>query len=129
MFDYIYSEKKNIINNPEKFILFVKKLLPKYANSLPDSAAITIFREIKKLKRGLKMVFQNRKKFCYFKENGINEINYKDIKLLRRFVNDQGKIMPRRVTGTSAKMHRKLVRAIKRSRSIALMPYVEKGTD
>ena len=41
----------------------------------------------------------------------------------------QGKIMPRRVTGTSAKMHRNLVRAIKRSRSIALMPYVEKGTD
>ncbi len=75
------------------------------------------------------MVFQNRKKFCYFKENGITDINYKDVKLLRRFVNDQGKIMPRRVTGTSSKMHRKLVRAIKRARSIALMPYIEKGTD
>ena len=43
--------------------------------------------------------------------------------------NDQGKIMPRRITGTSAKMHRKLVRAIKRSRSIALMPYVENNLD
>ena len=75
------------------------------------------------------MAFQSRNKFCFFKENGINEIDYKDVKLLRRFVNDQGKIMPGRVTGTSAKMHRKLVRAIKRSRSIALMPYVEKGTD
>ena len=75
------------------------------------------------------MTFQNRKKFCYFKENGITDINYKDVKLLRRFVNDQGKIMPRRVTGTSSKMHRKLVRAIKRARSIALMPYIEKGTD
>ena len=75
------------------------------------------------------MAFQSRNKFCVFKENGINEIDYKDVKLLRRFVNDQGKIMPRRVTGPSAKMHRKLVRAIKRSRSIALMPYVEKGTD
>ena len=75
------------------------------------------------------MAFQSRTKFCFFKENGINEIDYKDVKLLRRFVNDQGKIMPRRVTGTSAKMHRKLVRAIKRSRSIALMPYVENGTD
>jgi len=75
------------------------------------------------------MAFQNRNKFCYFKENGINEIDYKDVKLLRRFVNDQGKIMPRRVTGTSSKMHRKLVRAIKRSRSIALMPYVEKGIE
>ena len=75
------------------------------------------------------MVFQSRKKFCYFKENGIVNVNYKDVKLLRRFVNDQGKIMPRRVTGTSSKMHRKLVRAIKRARSIALMPYIERGID
>ena len=75
------------------------------------------------------MSFQNRRKFCYFKENGITEIDYKDVKLLRRFVNDQGKIMPRRVTGTSAKMHRKVVRAIKRSRTIALMPFVDSGTE
>ncbi len=75
------------------------------------------------------MAFQNKRKFCYFKENGIVDIDYKDVKLLRRFVNDQGKIMPRRITGTSAKMHRKLVRAIKRSRSIALMPYVEHNLD
>ena len=75
------------------------------------------------------MAFQNKRKFCYFKENGITEIDYKDVKLLRSFVNDQGKIMPRRITGTSAKMHRKLVRAIKRSRSIALMPYVENNLD
>ena len=66
---------------------------------------------------------------CYFKENGITEIDYKDVKLLRRFINDQGKIMPRRVTGTSAKMHRKVVRAIKRSRTIALMPFVERGSE
>ena len=75
------------------------------------------------------MAFQNKRKFCYFKENGIVDIDYKDVKLLRRFVNDQGKIMPRRITGTSAKMHRKLVRAIKRSRSIALMPYVENNME
>ena len=75
------------------------------------------------------MDFQNKRKFCYFKENGIVDIDYKDVKLLRRFVNDQGKIMPRRITGTSAKMHRKLVRAIKRSRSIALMPYVENNLE
>ena len=75
------------------------------------------------------MAFQNKRKFCYFKENGITTIDYKDVKLLRRFVNDQGKIMPRRITGTSAKMHRKLVRAIKRSRSIALMPYVENNLE
>ena len=75
------------------------------------------------------MTFQNKRKFCYFKENGIVDIDYKDVKLLRRFVDDQGKIMPRRITGTSAKMHRKLVRAIKRSRSIALMPYVESNSE
>ena len=75
------------------------------------------------------MAFQSRNKFCYFKENGITDINYKDVKLLRRFVNDQGKIMPRRITGSSAKMHRKLVRAIKRARSIALMPYVDLGSE
>ena len=75
------------------------------------------------------MAFQNRNKFCYFKENGINEIDYKDVKLLRRFVNDQGKIMPRRVTGTSAKMHRKVVSAIKRARTIGLMPFVDNGSE
>ncbi|HJM47213.1 MAG TPA: 30S ribosomal protein S18 [Candidatus Marinimicrobia bacterium] len=69
------------------------------------------------------MALINKKKYCYFKENGITEINYKDVKLLRRFTTDQGKIMPRRVTGTSAKMHRKVVREIKRARNIALMPY------
>ena len=75
------------------------------------------------------MAFQSRKKFCYFKENSITKIDYKDIRLLSRFINDQGKIMPRRITGTSAKMHRKLVRAIKRARSIALMPYVDNSRE
>ena len=56
-------------------------------------------------------------------ETGLTEIDYKDVKLLKRFVTDQGKIMPRRITGTSSKMHRKMVRAIKRARNIALMPY------
>ena len=69
------------------------------------------------------MALINKKKYCYFKENGITEIDYKDVKLLRRFITDQGKIMPRRITGTSAKMHRKVVREIKRARNIALMPY------
>jgi small subunit ribosomal protein S18 len=73
------------------------------------------------------MAFVSRKKYCYFKENGITDIDYKDVKLLRRFVTEQGKIMPRRVTGTSAKMHRKLIRAIKRARNIALMPYTQLG--
>ena len=75
------------------------------------------------------MAFQSRKKFCYFKENGITNVDYKDVKLLRRFVTDQGKIMPRRVTGTSAKMHRKLGTAIKPARNIALMPYTNTSTE
>ena len=75
------------------------------------------------------MALINKKKYCYFKENGITEIDYKDVKILRRFITDQGKIMPRRVTGTSAKMHRKLVRAIKRARNIALMPFNNVSTE
>ena len=75
------------------------------------------------------MAFTSRRKYCYFKENNVSEVDYKDVKLLRRFVNDQGKIMPRRVTGTSAKMHRKLVRAIKQSRMIGLMPISDTGVE
>lgn len=51
-------------------------------------------------------------------------IDYKDSKKLQKFVTDQGKIIPRRITGLSAKQHRELVRAIKRARQIAIMPYV-----
>ena len=70
------------------------------------------------------MAFILKRKFCYFKETGITEIDYKDTKLLRRFITEQGKIRPRRITGSSSKMHRKLVRAIKRARNIALMPFI-----
>lgn len=65
-----------------------------------------------------------RRKVCYFTANGITTIDYKDVDLLRRFVSERGKILPRRVTGTSAKYQRKLTRAIKRSRQMALLPYV-----
>ena len=60
-------------------------------------------------------MLSSRKKSCYFKRNNIHEIDYKDTRLLNKFINDQGKITPRRVTGTSSKMHRKLVTAIKRA--------------
>ena len=75
------------------------------------------------------MTFATKKKYCYFKENGITTIDYKDVKLLKRFVTDQGKIIPRRVTGTSAKMHRQLVRTIKQARNIALLPFTSIGSD
>ena len=54
-------------------------------------------------------------------------IDYKDAKLLQKFISDQGKIIPRRITGLSAKQHRELVRAIKRARQIAIMPYVSEA--
>ena len=65
-----------------------------------------------------------RRKVCYFTANGITHIDYKDVELLRRFVSERGKILPRRVTGTSAKYQRKLTIAIKRARSMALLPFV-----
>ncbi|GGE83110.1 30S ribosomal protein S18 [Priestia taiwanensis] len=65
-----------------------------------------------------------RRKVCFFTANGINHIDYKDTDLLKRFVSERGKILPRRVTGTSAKYQRKLTIAIKRSRQMALLPYV-----
>lgn len=65
-----------------------------------------------------------RRKMCYFTANGITNIDYKDTELLKRFISERGKILPRRVTGTSAKYQRKLTIAIKRSRSMALLPFV-----
>lgn len=65
-----------------------------------------------------------RRKVCFFTANGITHIDYKDVDLLRRFVSERGKILPRRVTGTSAKYQRKLTRAIKRARQMALLPFV-----
>lgn len=64
------------------------------------------------------------RKVCYFTANGITYIDYKDTELLKRFISERGKILPRRVTGTSAKYQRKLTIAIKRSRSMALLPFV-----
>jgi len=64
------------------------------------------------------------KKYCRFKKAGIKYIDYKDADYLLKFVNDQGKILPRRLTGTSLKYQRKLSVAIKRARHLALMPYV-----
>jgi small subunit ribosomal protein S18 len=64
-----------------------------------------------------------RKKVCFFTVNKITHIDYKDVDTLRKFISERGKILPRRVTGTSAKYQRALTIAIKRSRQIALLPY------
>jgi small subunit ribosomal protein S18 len=64
-----------------------------------------------------------RRKVCYFTVNKIEHIDYKDVDLLKKFISERGKILPRRVTGTSAKYQRQLTQAIKRARQIALLPY------
>ena len=61
---------------------------------------------------------------CRFTKAGIEYIDYKDTETLQRFINDQGKILPRRVTGTSSRHQRLLAKAIKRARFLGLMPYV-----
>ncbi len=65
-----------------------------------------------------------RKKYCRFKRMGIKYIDYKDPEFLKKFLNEQGKILPRRLTGTSLKYQRKVATAIKRARHLALLPYV-----
>ena len=71
--------------------------------------------------------FKRRKKVDYIAANKIEYVDYKDTELLSRFVSERGKILPRRVTGTSAKNQRKVTTAIKRARVMALMPYVNEA--
>ncbi len=65
-----------------------------------------------------------KKKYCRFKKAGIKYVDYKDPEFLKKFLNEQGKILPRRITGTSLKFQRKVAQAVKRARSLALLPYV-----
>ncbi len=65
-----------------------------------------------------------KEKYCRFKKLGIHYIDYKDADFLLRLVNEQGKILPRRLTGTSQKYQKRVAQAVKRARHLALMPYV-----
>ena len=65
-----------------------------------------------------------KKKYCRFKKNGIKYVDYKDPEFLKKFLNEQGRILPRRLTGTSLKYQRKVSQAVKRARHIALLPFV-----
>lgn len=65
-----------------------------------------------------------KKKFCRFKKYGIRYVDYKDIEFLKKFVNDQGKLFPRRLTGNSLKFQRKVSDAVKKARQMALLPFV-----
>lgn len=65
-----------------------------------------------------------QKKYCRFKKMGIHYIDYKDGEFLKRFINDQGKLLPRRLTGNSLKFQRKVATAVKKCRQMAILPYV-----
>ena len=65
-----------------------------------------------------------QKKYCRFKKLGIKYIDYKDGEFLKRFINDQGKLLPRRITGNSLKYQRKVAIAVKKCRQMAILPYV-----
>ncbi|MES2646191.1 MAG: 30S ribosomal protein S18 [Bacteroidota bacterium] len=64
------------------------------------------------------------KKYCRFKKMGIKYIDYKDADFLKKFLNEQGKLLPRRITGNSLKFQRKVDEAVKRARQMAILPYV-----
>lgn len=70
---------------------------------------------------------ETRKKYCRFRKSGIRYIDYKDPDFLLKLINEQGKLLPRRLTGTSLKYQRKVAQAVKRARHLALLPYVADG--
>ncbi|MFT4800194.1 MAG: small subunit ribosomal protein S18 [Candidatus Azotimanducaceae bacterium] len=69
--------------------------------------------------------FYRRRKYCRFTAEGVTEIDYKDIEVLKQYVSETGKIVPSRITGTKAKYQRQLAKAIKRARYLALLPYTD----
>ncbi len=70
--------------------------------------------------------FFRRRKFCRFSAENVDEIDYKDLDTLKGYITETGKIVPSRVTGTSAKYQRQLATAIKRARYIAILPYTDR---
>ncbi len=79
----------------------------------------------KRPKRPAQNLLFKRKRFCRFTVTGVEEIDYKDIDTLKDFIQENGKIMPGRVTGTKARYQRQLTTAIKRARFLALLPYCD----
>ena len=73
--------------------------------------------------------FFRRRKYCRFTAEGVKEIDYKDVNTLKNYITETGKIVPSRITGTSAKYQRQLARAIKRARFLALLPYSDHHED
>ena len=71
--------------------------------------------------------FENIKKFCPFSQKGSPDIDYKDIRLLNRYISEKGKIVPSRITGVSKKKQKELAKAIKRARFLSLLSYTNKS--
>ena len=69
--------------------------------------------------------FFRRRKFCRFTAEGVTEIDYKDLDMLKEYISETGKIVPSRITGTKAKYQRQLATAVKRARYLALLPYTD----
>ena len=65
-----------------------------------------------------------KKKYCRFKKAGIKYVDYKDAEFLKKFLNEQGKLLPRRLTGTSQKYQKKVATSVKRARHLAMLPFV-----
>ncbi|NGX57775.1 MAG: 30S ribosomal protein S18 [Chlamydiae bacterium] len=77
--------------------------------------------------RGSTMARAKKKKRCPFTASGIQEIDYKDVDTLKKFITDRGKILPRRITGVSAWHQKLLSNAIKKARNVALVPFVDRA--
>ena len=69
--------------------------------------------------------FFRRRKFCRFTAEGVTEIDYKDLDMLKQYISETGKIVPSRITGTKARYQRQLETAVKRARYLALLPYTD----
>lgn len=67
-----------------------------------------------------------RKKYCRFTAEGITEVDYKDLNILKAYVSESGKVVPSRITGTKARYQRQLTKAVKRARFLALLPYTDR---
>ncbi len=74
-------------------------------------------------------IYTRRKRVCPLKDVALEEINYKNLKLLNKFISERGKILPSRITGVCAKKQRKLAQAIKRARNLALLSFIAKNEE
>ena len=83
------------------------------------------FNKDKRPKRNTQSLLFKRKKFCRFTAAGVEQVDYKDVDTLKDFVQENGKIMPARLTGTKAHYQRQVDTAIKRARFLALLPYTD----